>query len=320
MLPPATERHRYLKGVALIVAATILLSLSGVFVRLMATNDPWLINGYRAGSMSITLVVFLLATYGRQTWSRFASIERPTMLSVSLFFAVGTTLYVVALSRTSIANVSCLTATAPVFAAILARLLIGERSGRMAWFATGIALFGIYVIFRDELGVGDPVGNVVALATAICFAGQAVLVRKYSSVDLVPAICVGGVLVAVGVPLLHGVPLGRCGRPAAARGDGRDPAGGADHPLCARRPVRAGHAHGPDRPAGRALQSAVGLDRRRRGADGQCDRRRRHHRHCCCPGRPRTPPGAVDLGDIGLSRVLGGQIALDGFGSRRRRW
>jgi drug/metabolite transporter, DME family len=206
MSPPAADRGNYLKGVAIMVAATVLLSLSGVFVRLLTTTDPWQINSYRAGSMSVALLVFLLAVYGRQTWSRFAAIERRAMLAVSLVFAVGSTLYVVAISRTSIANVACLTATAPVFAAILAWLAIGERSGRTAWLATGIALLGIYVIFRDDLGVGDPVGNAVALATALCFAGQTVVVRKYRSFDLVPAICVGGVIVCIGIPLLREIP------------------------------------------------------------------------------------------------------------------
>jgi drug/metabolite transporter (DMT)-like permease len=203
---PIPDRGHYFKGVAIMVAATILLSLSGVFVRLISTADPWQINSYRAGSMSVALLVYLLAVYGRQTCNRFAAIERRAMLTVSLFFAVGSTLYVVAMSRTSIANVACLTATAPVFAALLAWLMIGERSGRAAWIATGIALLGIYVIFRDELGVGDPVGNAVALATAVCFAGQTVVVRKYRAFDLVPAVCVGGIVVAVAVPLLRHVP------------------------------------------------------------------------------------------------------------------
>ena len=204
-----TDRGDYLKGVAIMVAATVMLSLSGVFVRMVSTADPWQINSYRAGSMSVALLVFLLAVHRRQTWSRFAAIERRAMLTVSLFFAAGSTLYVLAMSRTSIANVACLTATAPVFAAILAWLLIGERSGRAAWIATGIALAGIYVIFRDELGVGDSIGNAAGLATAVCFAGQTVLVRKYRAFDLVPAVCVGGILVAVAVPLFREVaPLG----------------------------------------------------------------------------------------------------------------
>jgi drug/metabolite transporter (DMT)-like permease len=201
------DRSSYVKGVLAIVAATIMLSLSGVFVRLMSTTDPWQINSYRAGAMVVALLAFLAATYGRQTWRRFATPDWRATLAVSLFFALGSTLYIVALSRTSVANVACLTATSPVFAAALAWLLIGERTGLAAWGATGVALLGIYVIFRDQVGAGDQAGNVIALLTAFCFAGQMVVLRKYSATDLVPAVCIGGLLVCIGIPLFREVPL-----------------------------------------------------------------------------------------------------------------
>jgi drug/metabolite transporter (DMT)-like permease len=179
-----------------------LFSLSGVFVRLLTAADPWRISFYRAGSMSIAVLVFLAMLYGRQTWQRFAALDRRALLAVSLFFALGSTLYILAVSRTSVANVSCLTATAPVFAAVLAWLLVGERSSGAAWVATGIALLGIYVIFRDQIGAGDQFGNIVALVVAFSFAGQTVSLRKYRSADLLPAICIGGLMVCAAMPLL----------------------------------------------------------------------------------------------------------------------
>jgi drug/metabolite transporter, DME family len=199
---PPLRRRDHLKGVLLVLAATILFSLSGIFVRLLTDADPWRISFYRSGSMTICVLAFLAMLYGRQTWRHFAMIDRRALLSVSLFFGVGSTLYILAVSRTSVANVSCLTATAPVFAAALARLLLGERSGVAAWLAVSVALFGIYLIFRDQIGAGDQFGNVVALFVAFAFAGQTVSLRKYHTTELLPAICVGGLIVFVAMPLL----------------------------------------------------------------------------------------------------------------------
>ena len=201
MSPSPLQRRDYLKGVCLVLAATVLFSLSGIFVRLLGDADPWRISLYRAGSMSLAVLAFLTLRYGSATWRHFAALDRRALLAVSLFFGVGSTLYILAVSRTSVANVSCLAATAPVFAAVLARLVLGERSGVTAWLATGLALFGIYVIFRDQIGGGDQFGNIVALFVAFAFAGQTVSLRKFRSAELLPAICVGGLAVCAAMPL-----------------------------------------------------------------------------------------------------------------------
>jgi drug/metabolite transporter (DMT)-like permease len=65
-----------------------------------------------------------------------------------------------------------------------------------------VALFGIYVIFRDQIGGGDQLGNVIALVVAFTFAGQTVVLRKYRSMELLPAMCLGGVMVCAAMPFL----------------------------------------------------------------------------------------------------------------------
>src|SRR5262245_29728741 len=201
MSPYPTHRRDFLKGVCLVLAATVLFSLSGIFVRSLTDADPWRISLYRASTMSLVVLVFLVIRYGSQTWRHFAALDRRALLAVSLFFGVGSTLYILAVSRTSVANVSCLAATAPVFAAVLARLMLGARSGGAAWLATGLALFGIYVIFGDQIGAGDQFGNIVALFVAFTFAGQTVSLRKFRSLEVLPAVCLGGLMVCAAMPL-----------------------------------------------------------------------------------------------------------------------
>jgi drug/metabolite transporter (DMT)-like permease len=313
-------RSSYLKGVLAIVAATILLSLSGVFVRLTTTTDPWQINSFRAGAMVVALLAFLLAGYGRQAWCRFAALDRRALAAVSVFFALGSTLYIMALSRTSVANVACLTATAPVFAAALAWLLLGERTGLVAWAATGAALFGVYVIFRDRVGAGDETGNIIALATAVCFACQTVALRKYRTADLVPAVCVGGIMVCVGIPIVRHVPLV----------DGRDlvllAAMGVVQLAVPVVLLVRGARYVP------AVQMAlialldvplnplwawigVGETPTAEAVVGG-----RHHRRRGGRGRGRPAAAAAGSGSFGRVRTLGVQIGLAGGASRRRRW
>lgn len=200
MSPLPAQRRDYLKGVFLVLGATVLFSLSGIFVRLLTAPDAWRISFYRAGAMTVAVLVFLLFRYGRQTWRRFFTLDRRALLAVSFFFALGSTLYILAVSRTSVANVSCLTATAPVFAAALAWLLLGERANVTAWLATGVALLGVFVVFRDRIAGGDQFGDAVALVVALAFAGQTVALRKYHASDVLPAVCVGGIMVCAAMP------------------------------------------------------------------------------------------------------------------------
>jgi drug/metabolite transporter (DMT)-like permease len=201
---PITERQ-YLKGVAAILLATLFWSLSGVFVRLISTGDGWQINAYRGLSSSIALLLFLLVVYGRSTLGRFRAIEWPAFALSVGFFVTGSTLYVVALSLSSVANVSCISATAPIFSAVLARLFAGERAGVLSWIATAMAIAGVYVIFRGSIGGVGNTGDLVSIAVAFCFAAQTVVLRKYRSVDMIPAICVGGFAVFVLVALVLGL-------------------------------------------------------------------------------------------------------------------
>lgn len=197
--------RQYLKGVAAVLLATVLWSLSGIFVRSMTTTDGWQINAYRGASTSVALLIFLLVVYGRGTASRFRAIEWRALVLSAGFFALGSTLYVVSLSLTSVANVSCVAASAPIFAGLMARLFANERADLLAWLATAIAIVGVLIVFRSNLAGGGHGGDLVAIAVAFCFAAQTVVLRKYRAVDMVPAICVGGLLVFTVVALFLGL-------------------------------------------------------------------------------------------------------------------
>jgi len=192
----ASASHRkYLLGIVLVVLATVGWSLAGIFVRFLPELSGWQINSWRGLSLSIFLLIYLIVAYGRDWQRRFRAVPTTAMLAGSGFFAVGSTLYVTSLTLTSTANVSCIGAMSPLFVAAMSGLFLGERPHAMIWIAAFSALFGVVLIVGDGFERGNWLGSVVAIAVAMCFAGQTVILRRYRNLDMMPAICVGGLLV-----------------------------------------------------------------------------------------------------------------------------
>jgi len=187
----------YLKGIAAAVTAALLWSLSGIFARHMDSTDPWLLNAWRGLATAVCLWLFLALVYRKRLPGQLRKIEAKALLACAGFFAAGSTLYLTALEAAPVANVSCLTASSPVFAALLAWIFLRERGDGRIWLATLLAIGGTAVIFMDGMAFSwqDLAGNGVALLTAFCFAGQTVALRRFRAVDMMPAIAVGALAV-----------------------------------------------------------------------------------------------------------------------------
>lgn len=203
-MAPAPAQRLYLKGILLVLLATLGWSLAGVFVRFLPGLSGWQINCWRGLSLSIFLLLYLMAAYGRDWLRRFQAVPNMAMAAGSGFFAVGSTLYVTSLTLTSTSNVACIGAMAPLFVAVLGRVFLGERPHAITWMAAVAALFGVVLIVQDGFERGNWLGSVVAIAVALCFAGQTVTLRRYRNFDMMPAICVGGILAFLAAGLLGG--------------------------------------------------------------------------------------------------------------------
>jgi drug/metabolite transporter (DMT)-like permease len=196
MTEQIVDNRAYFRAVLLTLGATAFWSLSGVFVRwLPADLDGWQINAWRGLSAAVALLVYLGFMYGRDMVRRFRMIEPKALVATVAFFSLGSTFYVISLTLTGTANVACLTATSPIFAAILSPLVTGERPGAVAWVAAALALAGVVVVVGGDIRDGASLGSLVALFVAFCFAGQTVVLRRFRDVDMVPTICVGGFVI-----------------------------------------------------------------------------------------------------------------------------
>lgn len=93
----------------------------------------------------------------------------------------------VALTLIPLAQVVAIEFTMPIWSAVLAVALLGERMSGRKWSAVLLGLVGVAVIVRPGTGGLDP-GQLIALASAIGFAVSVVLVKSLTRTDVAVAI------------------------------------------------------------------------------------------------------------------------------------
>ncbi|TDQ80556.1 EamA domain-containing membrane protein RarD [Dongia mobilis] len=201
-----------LKGVLLVGGATLFWSLSGVFIRYVPEIDPWTLNAWRGLSTALSLLVWMVLLHGREVTGHFRRAAPLALVATACFFGIGSSLYIAAMQLASVAAVSCVAATSPLFAAVLARLWLKERTGLKVFIAIIAALAGVAIVALGEAGASltGLSGALIAVIVALCFAGQSVTLRRYHDVAMEPALIIGGfgiflvVLLVIGLQPIDG--------------------------------------------------------------------------------------------------------------------
>lgn len=204
---PPWIRSDYVRGLVLVGGATFFWSLSGVFARFVPQVDPWTLNATRGISMGLALLVWMCAVYRFGTLRLFSASDPRALLISGAFFAAGSSLYILALQWSSVAAASCIGTTSGIFAGLMARLWLRERTPPVFYVALVIAIVGVVLIATGEASTSTPgslAGVAVSLAYALCFAGQSVALRRYSALRMEPAM----VLAGLGVYLLVRLTVG----------------------------------------------------------------------------------------------------------------
>ena len=76
-------------------------------------------------------------------------------------------------------------------------MFLKEKISIKALFSIILAMIGIVVMIGGSLGTGSLFGNLVALFIPINFAFLILLIRKFVTLDLVPALFYGGTIIVV---------------------------------------------------------------------------------------------------------------------------
>jgi drug/metabolite transporter (DMT)-like permease len=182
------SRH-YLQGVLMIAAAGVCWSTAGVIVRDLRLSG-WEVTFWRSAIMTVAALPVLLFYYRRRRVA--ADAPKLVLLASGVLLASTFVFFIMALAYANVANVLIVMASAPFLTAILGRIFIGERVNVVTWLAIAIAMAGIALTVVDALASHGWLGSLLAFLTALSFSINTIIVRRYKTNSMLPAIFLAG--------------------------------------------------------------------------------------------------------------------------------
>ncbi len=198
--PEAEPGSRYRLGVICVLSAALFTSTAGILVRLVEQADGWQLLAYRQVSFTLVLFGSVVLLYRGGLGRAFRACGVPGLvIAVALASAFCT--YVFALIATSVADVVFVVSATPFVAGLLAWLVLREPIGHRLLLAMIGAFVGLSIMVGGGVGQGAPEthlrGQLMALASVVGYAIALVAIRTRPKVDMLPAVCLAGLISAV---------------------------------------------------------------------------------------------------------------------------
>lgn len=196
MTDSSSPTHRSWLGIALVTGSALAWSYGGAIQRFIGVEDGWTIVFWRCLFAGLFLLAFMLVRDGVEgTLKLFRAMGRPGFF-IAIGFALVSTFFVLAVSMTPVANVVLFMASIPLFAALLARIVLGEPITPVTWGAIAAVILGVGIMVSASIGDGGSVlGLALAAAIPAIFACMTVVTRRYPGIRMTPAAC-GGSFIA----------------------------------------------------------------------------------------------------------------------------
>lgn len=184
----------------LMICAATLWSIAGVFTRHLEVARGFEITFLR----SLFSAIFVL---GALLWQQGASTTVLTVRRVGwlgllcgMMWCVMFVCYMIALTKTTVANTLVVMSISPLLTAFLAWLILRQVIPARTWCAILVAFVGILWMFAQSmsaLGGQDLIGMMIALAVPFAAAVNIIAMKKAGhGIDLIPAILLGSLFSA----------------------------------------------------------------------------------------------------------------------------
>jgi drug/metabolite transporter, DME family len=172
-LPNSSANHST-SPLLLVLAAAIVWSTGGLFIKWTTLSGLELSFG-RSLLAAITVAIF--------TRREGFGINRITLLA-SVLYAALLLLFVLATKETTAANAIFLQYTAPLYVLVLEPIFYKEKFRQRDLITVIFCVVGMSLFFVGKLRPQDVTGNLLALASGVCFAFYFLLLRHASARDV----------------------------------------------------------------------------------------------------------------------------------------
>src|SRR5215211_8862225 len=192
------ESRRQRRGQIYVALAAVAWSTAGVLQRQLTLGTSAQVLG-RAAFGGAALLAYVAVVERGRVVGAFRSVGLPGV-AVALCVATASGSFIAALNYTSVARVLFILAVAPVLAALLARMTLGEPITPRTVMAMALALAGVTLMLGAP-GEGSLAGDGLSFVAALAFALMLVITRWRHDVSMAPATCLSqAILVAAFLP------------------------------------------------------------------------------------------------------------------------
>ncbi|MDB9937615.1 DMT family transporter [Candidatus Thioglobus sp.] len=186
--------NNHLKGLLIAFFGVLMLTPDPVLVRL-ADADTFTILFWRGIFYALGVLAILFATYRKNTFKELKNIGRPGIW-IGILSGIGGVTFIAAIQYTSIPKVLVIISTAPMVVAIISWVIINEKPKLYTWISMLIIVTGIYIVMKGDTGTLNVMGSSLAVISIIAGGYSFALTRKYSNVNMVPAMIVNALVVS----------------------------------------------------------------------------------------------------------------------------
>ena len=183
---------RNLPGPLLIFLGALSLSFGGLIVKSFEGATLWQILFWRSLFFSLTILAFLIISYKKETFKSFYESGLPGFFG-GIVLSFGFCGYVFAMYNTTVANTNFIISLQILFLAIFGYFFLKEKISALTLTSIILAISGVILMVGNSLTPGELSGNLAAFTMPITFAVLIIIIRKYPTVDMVPAQFVAGV-------------------------------------------------------------------------------------------------------------------------------
>jgi len=181
-----------LPGPLLVFMGACCLSFGGLIVKSFEGATLWQILFWRSLFFSLTVLTFLIISYKKKTFKVFQDLGFPGFFG-GIILSFGFCGYVFAMYNTTVANTNFIISLQILFLAIFGYFFLKEKISAITLTSIILAMTGVFLMVGNSLTPGELSGNLAAFSMPITFAVLIIIVRKFPTVDMVPAQFVAGV-------------------------------------------------------------------------------------------------------------------------------